>query len=65
MAGDLDDHIHAEAVRYRLRDLRNAIESARKHGLTVEVPELVHLYLDGGTASGAPSDWRICRDLKT
>lgn len=52
----------ANCIRERLEQLRGAIVDAREAGLTVKVPELVHLYLDGGTASGAPNDWRICRD---
>ena len=55
------DRYLARYIRERLIQLRAAITDAREAGLTVEVPELVHLYLDGGTASGSPSDWKISR----
>jgi len=57
----LADRYLARSIRERLIQLRAAITDARESGLTVEVPELVHLYLDGETASGAPADWKIYR----
>ncbi len=52
----------ARHVRDKLIQLRSAIEDAQGAGLCIEVPELVHLYLAYGTASGAPADWKIQRN---
>lgn len=52
----------AHHIRDKLAQLRSAIEDAQGAGMTVEVPELVHLYLTHGTASGAPNDWKISRN---
>jgi hypothetical protein len=60
MTIDGDKNLAAD-VRFRLAKLREAIATAQGAGLTVEVPELVHLYLMHGTASGAPADWQINR----
>lgn len=58
----LSDRRQADHIRHKLEQLRDAIVGAREAGLTVVVPELTHLYLDAGTASGGQSDWRISRD---
>lgn len=55
------DHDLALHIRDQLRKLRSAIEDAQSAGLTVDVPELVHLYLTHGAASGGPLDWKVCR----
>jgi hypothetical protein len=55
------DRHHAMLIRDGVKALRLAIINAEKDGLTVDVPELVYLYLAGGTASGAPDDWKIYR----
>ena len=55
------DRYLARDLRRRVFELREAILGCREAGLTVEVPELSHLYFDGGTASGAPNDWKIYR----
>jgi hypothetical protein len=55
------DEFAANLVREKLAHLRDAILDAESAGLTVEVPGSVHLYLEGGTASGSPSDWKIYR----
>jgi hypothetical protein len=51
----------ALCLRDKLVQLRGAIEDAQSAGLSVEVPELAHLYLTHGTASGGPDDWWITR----
>lgn len=56
------DKALADHVRSKLAQLRDAIMDARQAGLTVVVPELVHLYLLEGVASGGPLDWKISRD---
>lgn len=57
------DRYLARYIRDGLMQLRARITDAREAGLTVSVPELTHLYLDGGTASGGPSDWKIFREV--
>lgn len=57
---ELDKNL-ADAIRDKLSMLRDAIEDAHSVGLSVEVPELLHLYLMDGCATGSPSDWRIVR----
>lgn len=56
-----NDHDLARDIRQRVRELRDTITNARERGLSIEVPELVHMYLNMGTASGSPSDWKIYR----
>ena len=51
----------ANKIRDELKRLRHAIVDAQKAGMSVEVPELTHLYLQHGTASGSPVDWKIFR----
>jgi len=51
----------ARCVRDKIAQLRDAIADARSAGLSVEVPELFHLYLMEGTASGDPIEWKISR----
>jgi hypothetical protein len=59
---DKADREHASYVRQKVKELRDAVANAQSVGLSVEVPELVHLYITHGTASGSPTDWKISRN---
>lgn len=51
----------AESIRSSLQCLKMDIEDAQRAGLTVDVPQLLYMYLTNGVASGSWIDWRVFR----